>query len=100
MPYSSDDIVSGTPKEGDYDLQEFLLMEKQKAQLNAQVWNIVGSYSNYVCGRNGTLVWMPAISWCYQQDSVLFWGVGHAKVFRPKETIFNLTEVSHIFAHL
>ncbi|KDR17009.1 Mitochondrial import inner membrane translocase subunit Tim8 [Zootermopsis nevadensis] len=37
MPYSSDDIVSGTPKEGDYDLQEFLLMEKQKAQLNAQI---------------------------------------------------------------
>jgi hypothetical protein len=37
MPYSSDDIGLGTPKEGDHDLQEFLLMEKQKAQLNAQV---------------------------------------------------------------
>jgi hypothetical protein len=37
MTYSSDDVGSGSPK-GDHDLQEFLLMEKQKAQLNAQVW--------------------------------------------------------------
>jgi hypothetical protein len=37
MSYSSDDIASGNTKEGDNELQEFLLMEKQKAQLNAQV---------------------------------------------------------------
>lgn len=37
MSYSSDDTGSGSPKEGDHELQEFLLMEKQKAQLNAQI---------------------------------------------------------------
>jgi hypothetical protein len=37
MSYSSDDVGSGSAKDGDHDLQEFLLMEKQKAQLNAQV---------------------------------------------------------------
>jgi hypothetical protein len=38
MSYSSEDIGSESPKEGDHDLQEFYLMEKQKALLNAQVW--------------------------------------------------------------
>jgi hypothetical protein len=37
MSYSSDETGSGSAKEGDHELQEFLLIEKQKAQLNAQV---------------------------------------------------------------
>jgi hypothetical protein len=37
MSFSSDDVGSGSTKDGDHDLQEFLLVEKQKAQLNAQV---------------------------------------------------------------
>jgi hypothetical protein len=37
MSYSSDDTGSVSAKEGDNELQEFLMIEKQKAQLNAQV---------------------------------------------------------------
>jgi hypothetical protein len=37
MSFSSDDVGSGSTKDGDHELQEFLLIEKQKAQLNAQV---------------------------------------------------------------
>lgn len=29
--------IGGLPKEGDSELQDFLMMEKQKAQFNAQV---------------------------------------------------------------
>ena len=46
MSYSSDDTGSGSPKEGDHELQEFLLMEKQKAQLNAQVWRPIRTTDN------------------------------------------------------
>ena len=40
MSYSSDEssfASSSSGKEGDSDLQEFLLIEKQKAQFNAQI---------------------------------------------------------------
>jgi hypothetical protein len=37
MSFSTDDTGSGSAKEGDHELQEFLMIEKQKAQLNAQV---------------------------------------------------------------
>jgi hypothetical protein len=46
MSYSSDDTGSGSSKEGDHELQEFLLMEKQKAQLNAQVWREIRTTGN------------------------------------------------------
>lgn len=34
----------GSSKLGDKELQEFLLIEKQKAQFNAQVWDIDSEY--------------------------------------------------------
>ncbi|XP_049837834.1 mitochondrial import inner membrane translocase subunit Tim8 [Schistocerca gregaria] len=39
MSFSSDDssFSSSSSKDGDSDLQEFLLIEKQKAQFNAQI---------------------------------------------------------------
>jgi hypothetical protein len=46
MSYSADDSGSGSSKEGDHELQEFLLIEKQKAQLNAQVRRQIRSTDN------------------------------------------------------